>query len=242
MKKNEYQNATGTPTLHNDDDRTTTGAAHHDEEMHSWRRDPAPLAVDHARFLLTMTPVPTSSLPACVLWPPPSILRSNLDHDESPFCTALSNLNVWNLGAIERVTSEYRCMVLVPRWCSVYRRYSMHICGTCMNTLNLVVSYECGVCGWEYFQSHLRVYPYSIYGHDEAKLSGSWPWSRKRIFKILFLTSAKIVIVLSLTLKYAHGFKFVQIWFLSNSNLNILLVTQWWAETVQTWTSGDVEG
>ena len=116
--------------------------------MHSWRRrDPAPLAVDHARFLLTMTPVPTSILPTCVLWPPPNILRSNLDHNENPYCTALSILNVWIVGAIERVTSEYRFMVVVPRWCGVYGRYSMHICGTFMNALDLVVSYECMYAG-----------------------------------------------------------------------------------------------
>ena len=54
--------------------------------------------------------------PACVLWPPN--IRSNLYHHESPYCIALSNINVWN--AFEGVTSEYRCLVLVLRWCGVY--------------------------------------------------------------------------------------------------------------------------
>ena len=38
-------------------------------------------------------------------------------------------------------------MVVVPRWCGVYGRYSMHICGTFMNALDLVVSYECMYAG-----------------------------------------------------------------------------------------------
>ena len=45
---------------------------------------------------------------------------------------------------------------------------------------------------------------------------------------MLFLTSAKTVVVLALTLKDAYGFNFVKIWSLfSNSNLKNLLVT--WA-------------
>ena len=52
-------------------------------------------------------------------WSPNILVRSNLYH-ESPYCTALSDLNVWNVGAFEGVTSEYRCMALVLRWCGVY--------------------------------------------------------------------------------------------------------------------------
>ena len=58
-----------------------------------------------------------SPFPACVLWPPPNIRTYIIMINES---TALSNLDVWNVGGIEWVTSEYRCMVLVPWWCGVY--------------------------------------------------------------------------------------------------------------------------
>ena len=41
-------------------------------------------------------------------------------------------------------------------------------------TLGVVVSYDCGVYGWEFYQFHPRVYPYSIC--RQTKLSRSWRW------------------------------------------------------------------
>ena len=141
----------------------TSTRAHYEEGKHPWRRrrdDPAPHPVDHACFLLTITPVPTSTLPTCVLWPHPSCATTTwkpLLHSDGKL------LDVMNVVAIEGVTSEYRC------WClsDAGFRYSV-------NTLGVVASCECGICGWEYYQLHPRAYPYFICRQEI--LSGSWRW------------------------------------------------------------------
>ena len=136
--------------LHNDDDGTTPKAGDKCEDRHqgsgTW---------DHRR-------PSTQCGGSCVLFPDDDASTLPTSHDHHPtyaatYCTALSNLNVWNVGGFEGVKSEYRCMVLVLRWCGVYG-----IVCTFANTLDVVL-YECGVCGgWELPIPHASVPLFSL--------------------------------------------------------------------------------
>ena len=162
--KNEYQNATGTaPILHNDVDATTPKVDDNSEDKHQgspWQGT-VPMTTMPVRRLST------SCGGSCVLSPESwwrrqcyttdinspclrlvATIRSNLHHDESPYCTqprAISISGMLGLSREKRVNIDVRCLYLGDAVFTVKYAY----CGTFMNTLGVVVRYECGVCGWD---------------------------------------------------------------------------------------------
>ena len=153
-EKKEYQYATGTaptpqqrwwPWRDNLKSRSewrrqapgltmTRKSTHDDDGMTRWTMGTC------SELLLTMTPALTSTR-----------LVSTTHHAQQPTWTPTAQR--WAIAQcmeckVHQGSDE--CTVLAPRWCVVYGIVvCIFSCGTFVNTLGVVFSYECGVCGWE---------------------------------------------------------------------------------------------